>query len=125
MLYSFVFICCLCVRFVLFVCFVFVLFCLFVVRFLVFGLLFVCCMVCFFFLWVCCSYHGATSRSQHRTTQKENILPGLGVVVAGGVVVIWGGVVNAGVVVAAEIQLSNDGDGKRCCRIGNRHKRTK
>ena len=66
------------------------------------------------------SYHGATSRLQHRTTQKENTLPGLGVVFAGGVVVVWGGVVNAGVVVAAEMQVSNDGDGKRCCRIGNK-----
>ena len=36
---------------------------------------------------------------------------------AGGVVVVW--VVNAGVVVAAEIQIvSNDSDGKPC-RIGN------
>ena len=57
--------------------------------------------------------------------QKENTLPGLGVVFAGGVVVVWGGVVNAGVVVAAEIQVSNDGDGKRCCRIGNKQTRTK
>ena len=114
----------------------FVLFCLFVLFLFCFVCLLLgfwflgCCLfvvgvVFVVFLWGCCSYHGATSRSQHRTTQKENILPGLGVVVAGGVVVIWGGVVNAGVVVAAEIQLSNDGDGKRCCRIGNRHKRTK
>ena len=46
-------------------------------------------------------------------------------VVAGGVVVVWGGVVNAGVVVAAEVQVSNDGDGKYCCRIGNIQKITK
>ena len=42
---------------------------------------------------------------------------------AGGVVVVW--VVNAGVVVAAEVQVSNDGDGKCCCRIGSIQKITK
>ena len=66
------------------------------------------------------SYDRATFRSQYTTTQKENTLPGLGVVFAGGVVVV-----NACVVLAAEIQIiSNDGEGKPCCRIGNKQTRT-
>ena len=68
-----------------------------------------------------------SKRSYHGTTQNDNTLPGLagvrkgvvvGTVVAGRVV--RGGAVNAGVVVAPELQVSNDDDGKRCCRIGNR-----
>ena len=74
----------------------------------------------FFFFFLPRSYISLTAQND-----EENTLPGLGVVFAGGVVVVWGGVVNAGVVVAAEIQVSNDGDGKPCCRICNKQTRTK
>ena len=119
------FLCVVCV-FVLCCLFVLFLFCFVCFLFVFFGFVLVFCGFFFFFLGGgCSSYHVTTSRSQHRTTQKDNTLPGLGVVVAGMVVVVRGRVVNAGVVVEAVMQVSNDGDSKRCCRIGNRQKRMK
>ena len=116
------FVCSFCVVCLCCFCFVLFVFCLFVSGvFCVFLWVF----FVFFGVCVCSSYHVTTSRSQHRTTQKDNTLPGLGVVVAGMVVVIRGRAVNAGVVVEAVMQVSNDGDSKRCCRIGNRQKRMK